>query len=245
MSHTQTLTRLSCCCIALALVSAGARAQEPASGKADDLREIRNLLGRIEQRLGNQQTATDLLMDIVRRDPRYAYEAYVFVFEALAHSQKLYGRGVAKGNIAKATIDRIDMRILTAGRTYTGEIGKASVADLSFAPMLAMLDPNRPQGDDYRRVYGSLSAGPFTQRGSDGTSFSIDLIAAEDIGLYPDRFALDDLLFLTEVGNTGGKPPTPAQLGMLVDKIGGLYEGMRMGRLELKGLRSGGVHEAM
>jgi uncharacterized repeat protein (TIGR04138 family) len=30
--------------------------------------------------------------DIVRRDPRYAYEAYEFVFAALTHTQKMLGR---------------------------------------------------------------------------------------------------------------------------------------------------------
>src|SRR3954454_1272176 len=32
------------------------------------------------------------LDEIVRRDPRYAYEAYEFVFAALAHTQRLLGR---------------------------------------------------------------------------------------------------------------------------------------------------------
>jgi uncharacterized repeat protein (TIGR04138 family) len=32
------------------------------------------------------------LEDLVRRDPRYAYEAYEFVFGALAHAQKMLGR---------------------------------------------------------------------------------------------------------------------------------------------------------
>ena len=32
------------------------------------------------------------LAEIVRRDPRYAYEAYEFVFAALAHTQKMLGR---------------------------------------------------------------------------------------------------------------------------------------------------------
>jgi len=31
------------------------------------------------------------LEEIVRRDPRYAYEAYEFVFAALAHTQKMLG----------------------------------------------------------------------------------------------------------------------------------------------------------
>ena len=34
------------------------------------------------------------LEDVVRRDPRYAYEAYEFVFAALAHTQKMLGRAV-------------------------------------------------------------------------------------------------------------------------------------------------------
>lgn len=32
------------------------------------------------------------LDEVVRRDPRYAYEAYEFVFAALAHTQRLLGR---------------------------------------------------------------------------------------------------------------------------------------------------------
>jgi uncharacterized repeat protein (TIGR04138 family) len=32
------------------------------------------------------------LDDLVRRDPRYAYEAYEFLFAALAHTQRLLGR---------------------------------------------------------------------------------------------------------------------------------------------------------
>ena len=32
------------------------------------------------------------LEEMVRRDPRYAYEAYEFVFAALAHTQQLLGR---------------------------------------------------------------------------------------------------------------------------------------------------------
>ncbi len=41
------------------------------------------------------------LAELVRRDPRYTYEAYEFVFEALGHAQKLLGRStVAEGGEA-------------------------------------------------------------------------------------------------------------------------------------------------
>ncbi len=32
------------------------------------------------------------IVEIVRNDPRYAYEAYEFMFEALSHTQKLMGK---------------------------------------------------------------------------------------------------------------------------------------------------------
>jgi hypothetical protein len=149
-------------------------------------------------------------------------------------------RRLAKGRVAEASTGKIDIASHSGARSFTGEIGGSAIIDLDLAPLLAVLDPSRPQGDGgYRRMYGSFTAGPYTQRGSDGTSFSIDRIVAEDIGVYPGKISLDDLQFLAEVGNTGGKLPTPAQLGMLIDKIGGLYEAVRLGRLELKGVRGG------
>lgn len=37
------------------------------------------------------------LAEVVRRDPRYPYEAYEFVFHALGHTQKLLGRKPPEG----------------------------------------------------------------------------------------------------------------------------------------------------
>ena len=38
------------------------------------------------------------LAEVVQRDPRYAYEAYEFVFAALSHTQKLLGRVADDGS---------------------------------------------------------------------------------------------------------------------------------------------------
>jgi uncharacterized repeat protein (TIGR04138 family) len=39
------------------------------------------------------------IAEIVRRDRRYAYEAYEFIFEALGHTQKMVGRVPATGEV--------------------------------------------------------------------------------------------------------------------------------------------------
>ena len=39
------------------------------------------------------------LLDIVRSDRRYAYEAYEFIFQALEHTQKMLGRSIDRSTI--------------------------------------------------------------------------------------------------------------------------------------------------
>jgi len=45
------------------------------------------------------------LAEVVRKDPRYAYEAYEFVFAALHHTQKLLGRQPAESGAVPATAE--------------------------------------------------------------------------------------------------------------------------------------------
>jgi len=148
-------------------------------------------------------------------------------------------RQVANGRIAEAAAEKIALRT-GSGRTspgFTGEMANASVRDIDIGPVLAWLDSSRPSGEGYQRIYGQVSAGPYTVRLDDGTGLVIDRIVAEELGLHPDRLSLEDLEFLMEVTRQGTAPPTTAQLIMLADKMAGLYEGIGIGRLELQGLK--------
>jgi uncharacterized repeat protein (TIGR04138 family) len=53
------------------------------------------------------------LMPVVRRDPRYAYEAYEFVSQALVHTHKMLGREPPDENT-----DANDMRYHVSGRQW-------------------------------------------------------------------------------------------------------------------------------
>jgi uncharacterized repeat protein (TIGR04138 family) len=55
------------------------------------------------------------LAEIVRRDPRYAYEAYEFVYEALSHTQKLLGRLPPQGTAGEAAAHHVTGRQLLEG----------------------------------------------------------------------------------------------------------------------------------
>jgi len=54
------------------------------------------------------------LADLVRRDPRYTYEAYEFVFAALTHTQKMLGKLPGKNDAADAQY-HVTGRELVAG----------------------------------------------------------------------------------------------------------------------------------
>ena len=55
------------------------------------------------------------LLPVVRRDPRYAYEAYVFVFQAIDHTLKMLGR-----ELPNETTDAGDPRYHLSGRETHG-----------------------------------------------------------------------------------------------------------------------------
>jgi hypothetical protein len=147
-------------------------------------------------------------------------------------------RDVRDGRVAQATADGIVLH--SSGgmplNELKGEIGKTTIVDADVGPMLAFLDPARPRGPGYQRVYGQLSMGPYTLRMGDGTIMSMERMVAEDIGLRPAKLSLDDIVFLTEVTSSPGGMRSPAQLTMLMDKVAGIYEGVHLGKLEMHGL---------
>jgi hypothetical protein len=149
-------------------------------------------------------------------------------------------RDVADGRVAEATVDNVAFSGDAGGSTskgFSGEVAKASVRDIDMGPVLAWLDPSRPRDEGYQRVYRRLTAGPYTVRFGDGTGMGLDRLVVEETGLRPARLSLDDLVFLMEVSRPGAAPATPTQLGMLTDKMAGLYEGIHLGKLEMVGVR--------
>lgn len=156
-------------------------------------------------------------------------------------------RDVANGRVAEATVDSVAFQGSAGGmpQGFTGELANVSVRDIDMGPVLALLDPSRPRAQDYQRVYGQLSAGPYTVRFGEGASMVVERLVSEDIGLRPARLDLDDLVFLMEVNRPSTAPPTPGQLGMLIDKMAGMYDGFHVGKVEMQGLRVDTLRESI
>jgi hypothetical protein len=142
------------------------------------------------------------------------------------------------GKIAAMLVERANFTVNTqqAGKAdkMTGEIANLSSRDFDANAVAAILDPQKANDDRYYSFYGKTSAGPYTITSALGLRMRIDQMTIDGVGARPSRLQLPALLAMIQAA--GATSPTPAQTRELIDKMAALYEGMRIGTAEMRGL---------
>ena len=142
------------------------------------------------------------------------------------------------GKIAAMQVERANFTVNTqqAGKAdkMTGEIANLSSRDIDANAAAAILDPQKANDDRYYSFYGKTSAGPYTVTSALGLRMRIDQMTIDGVGARPSRLQLPALLAMIQAA--GATSPTPAQTRELIDKMAALYEGMRIGTAEMRGL---------
>ena len=142
------------------------------------------------------------------------------------------------GKIAAMLVERANFTVNTqqAGKAdkMTGEIANLSSRDFDANAVAAILDPQKANDDRYYSFYGKTSAGPYTVTSALGLRMRIDQMTIDGVGARPSRLQLPALLAMIQAA--GATSPTPAQTRELIDKMAALYEGMRIGTAEMRGL---------
>jgi len=142
------------------------------------------------------------------------------------------------GKIATMQVERANFTVNTqqAGKAdkMTGEIANLSSRDFDANAAAAVLDPQKANDDRYYSFYGKTSAGPYTVTSALGLRMRIDQMAIDGVGARPSRLQLPALLAMIQAA--GATSPTPAQTREMIDKMAALYEGMRIGTAEMRGL---------
>ena len=146
-------------------------------------------------------------------------------------------REIRNGKIASMQIERNAFTASTqhAGKAdkMSGEIVNFVSRDFDAAAVAAILDPQKANDDKYYRVYGQTTAGPYTITSGQGLRMRIDGMTLDDISVRPSRLQLPALLALMPAA---GATPTPAQAREMMDKMANIYEGMRIGTAEMRGI---------
>ena len=147
-------------------------------------------------------------------------------------------QGIKDGKIARTRVDGVVFTVNTqpAGKPdkLTGNLTDIAGFDIDTHAMAALLDPQKASDDQYYRVYRQITTGPYVVTSGQGLNMRIDGMTIDDLGLRPSRMHLPDLLAL--MAPPGGAPPTPAQARALIEKMAKIYEGMRIGNAEMRGL---------
>ena len=146
-------------------------------------------------------------------------------------------REISNGKIASMQIERNAFTANTqqAGKAdkLSGEIVNFVSRDFDAAAIAAILDPQKANDDKYYRVYGQTTAGPYTITSGQGLRMRIDGMTVDDISVRPSRLQFPALLALMPAA---GATPTPAQAREMMDKMANIYEGMRIGTAEMRGI---------
>jgi hypothetical protein len=121
--------------------------------------------------------------------------------------------------------------------SFAGAMAQFSLVDFDIGALLAMFDPSNAKTDTYLPMYKQASAGPFELRFSRGQIIQVDTIAVNDIAVRPLKLSIFSFLAMADSAPKPGTPPTPAQLHAIMEQVANVYEGIRIGKFELRGIK--------
>jgi hypothetical protein len=146
--------------------------------------------------------------------------------------------GINDGKIASLKVDgfvfTVNMQPAGKAEKLTGNLANLASYDIDTRAMAAIFDPQKANDDRYYRAYRQISAGPYIVTSGQGMSMRIDGMTIDDVGLTPSRLQLPALLAM--IPSAGAAPPTPVQAREMIEKVAKLYEGIRIGNAEMRGL---------
>ena len=153
-------------------------------------------------------------------------------------------RNIGEGRIGSTTVDRVVAAVSAAGPSgpsgFTAELDGMQTLDFDVGPILAVLSGSAD--DHYRRVYQKITAGPYAVTFDDHRApvrVLIDRVAAEDVALKPSKVPLAEMISLFSSLPRAGEHLDPQQALTVLEMIAGLYDGIRIGSFELRGMKVG------
>jgi len=151
-------------------------------------------------------------------------------------------RNIGEGHIGSMTVDRVVTAVTAAGPNgpsgFTAELAGMETLDFDTGPILAVLSGSAD--DQYRRVYQKATVGSYTATFGESrvpVRVLVDGVAAEDVALKPSKFPLAEMIPLFTSLPRAGEALDPQRALALIEVVAGIYDGIRIGSVELRGMK--------
>jgi hypothetical protein len=149
-------------------------------------------------------------------------------------------RNIRDRRIAEIAIDRVTItsdQLTPELGSVAGAMAHISLLDFHLGNMAAVLDPAEAKADAYLPIYRRASTGPFEVRYAMGGGMQMDGMTVDGIALRPSKLSISNILALAENAPRPGAPADPAQQRALIEELASLYEGVRIGTFEMRGMK--------
>jgi hypothetical protein len=121
--------------------------------------------------------------------------------------------------------------------SFAGAMAQFSLVDFDVNALLAMFDPSNSKNDNYLPLYKKTTGGPFELRFSQGPSIQVEAFTVDEIAIRPLKLSIFSFLAMADSVPKPGTPPTPAQTRAIMEQVANMYEGMRIGKFEMRGMK--------
>jgi hypothetical protein len=149
-------------------------------------------------------------------------------------------RDIKDGKIATINAERAaftaDVQQGNQTEKIGGEFASMAAYDFDARAVLAMLDPALANDGKYYRAYRRITMGAYTAAFQKDMQMRMADFTIDDIGLRPSKLQFPQLMAFIASAPPPGATPTPAQTRDVLEKMAGLYEGLRVGNAEMRGL---------
>jgi hypothetical protein len=146
-------------------------------------------------------------------------------------------QGIKGGKIATMKVDRMafaaEMNQAGKPSKLTGNFANLTALDFDTTALATILDPQKASDDNFYTAYRQITASDYSFATDPGLRMHMDGMEIDDVAFRPSRFQIPALIAMIP---PAGSVPTPAQSRAMMEKMAGLYEGMRIGKGEMRGL---------
>jgi hypothetical protein len=149
---------------------------------------------------------------------------------------------IRNGNIASVRVGEFTfaVHLEQAGKaqSITGDVVDIAAHDIDTAAAATILDPQKANDDQYYTVYRQIQTGAYTLASDQGVHMRIDGLSINDIGVRPSHLQLQALLAMMPPPGSGARTPAEVQAlaRVMMEKAADVYEGVRVGNAELRGI---------